>query len=196
MSLVVRPATADDRDEVDRVSSAAFAEEGPTILRLLRALEDTGAVRSSLVAEQDGRVVGHVQLSRCWVDARERLVEVLVLSPLSVDPDHQGRGVGTALLEAAVRAADDLGAPAVVLEGDWGYYGARGFRSATSLGFTRPSPRIPEPAFQVRTLTAYDDRVRGPLVYCEAFWATDTVGLRDPFLSEVEERARTHPSSR
>lgn len=65
--------------------------------------------------------------------------------------------------------------------------------AATPLGFTRPSPRIPEPAFQVRLLPSYDESVRGPLVYCEAFWATDTVGLRDPFLAEVETRAGVPP---
>ncbi len=196
MSATVRPAAAEDREAIGRTSSAAFGEEGPRILRLLRALDETGAVRSSLVAEHDGEVVGHVRLNRSWIDARERLVEVLVLSPLAVAPGHQGRGIGTALLGSAVEAADRLGAPAVFLEGDWRYYGSRGFRAATPLGFTRPSPRIPEPAFQVRLLAAYDDRVRGPLVYCEAFWATDTVGLRDPLLAEVERRAGTRPPGR
>jgi putative acetyltransferase len=193
VSMVIRPATPADRAAVERVASAAFGEEGPTIVRLLRALEASEAVRASLVADADGEVVGHVQLDRSWVDARKRLVDVLVLSPLSVAPGHQGRGVGTSLLEAAVAEAERLGAPALFLEGDWTYYGRRGFEAATPLGFTRPSPRVPEPAFQVRLLAADEPWVRGPLVYCEAFWATDTVGLRDPFLAEVEARVGVPP---
>ena len=184
--MTVRPATSADRPALDGVVAAAFGDEGAAIVDLLVALDATGATRADLVAVEDGEVVGHVRLSRSWVDARERLVDVLVLSPLSVAPAHQGRGVGTSLLTAAVAAAEALGSPAVFLEGDWRYYGPRGFDAATPLGFTRPSPRVPEPAFQVRLLPAYEDWVRGPLVYCEAFWATDSVGLRDPLLAEVE----------
>jgi putative acetyltransferase len=184
-----RAATSEDRDVVEHVVRTAFDDQDGRVVGLLRALEATDAVRASIVAVDDGAVVGHVQLNRSWVDARERLVDVLVLSPLSVLPSHQARGVGATLLEAAVAEAERLGAPAVFLEGDWTYYGRRGFHAATPVGFTRPSPRIPEPAFQVRLLPAYEEWMRGPLVYCEAFWATDTVGLRDPHLAEVEERA-------
>ena len=191
--MQIRLATPADRAAVEHVAGTAFGEEGPTILRLLAALEASDAVRASLVAVDGDEVAGHVQLNRSWVDARERLVDVLVLSPLSVAPSHQGRGVGTALLKAAVVEAGRLGAPALFLEGDWTYYGARGFAAATPLGFTRPSPRVPEPAFQVRLLAHDEPWMRGPLVYCEAFWATDTVGLRDPFLAEVEARLRPDP---
>ena len=191
--MSTRPATPGDTEAIRGLAAAAFGEaaDGP-VVRLLQALDATGAVRASLVATRGGdadEVVGHVQLNRCWVDARERLVEVLVLSPLSVHPDHQGRGHGTGLLEAALAAAEDHGAPAVFLEGDWTFYGRRGFHAATPVGFLRPSARIPEPAFQVRLLAAYEEWMRGPLVYCEAFWATDTVGLRDPHLAEVERRS-------
>src|SRR6185295_4600512 len=96
-----RAARPDDDAAIDAVIGAAFGEEGPVIVRLLGLLAAAGHRRASLVAEQDGALVGHVQLSRSWVDARERLVEVLVLSPLSVLPEAQGRGVGTALVAAA-----------------------------------------------------------------------------------------------
>jgi putative acetyltransferase len=65
---------------------------------LLGLLAAAGHRVAGLVAEDDGTVVGHVQLSRSWVDTRERLVDVLVLSPLPVHPDAQGRGLGTALV--------------------------------------------------------------------------------------------------
>jgi putative acetyltransferase len=193
MAPTIRPATPEDRPGVEQVVAAAFGDHGESVVDLLGVLDATGATRASLVAVDTDGVVGHVQLSRSWVDARARLVEVLVLSPLSVAPHRQARGLGTALLETAVAEAERLGAPAVFLEGDWTYYGRRGFMAATPLGFTRPSPRIPEPAFQVRLLPSYDESVRGPLVYCEAFWTTDTVGLRDPLLAEVETRAGVPP---
>ncbi len=47
--------------------------------------------------------------------------------------------------------------------------------------------RIPDPAFQVAVLDAHEAWMTGALVYCEAFWALDCVGLRDPLLAELEE---------
>lgn len=175
----IRSATGDDAAGIQRVVADAFGpEEGPTVARLVTALEAAGHVRTSLVAEVDGRVAGHTQLSRSWVDARRALVEVVVLSPLSVDPDHQGRGIGTGLLAAAVTDAERLGAPAVFLEGDPAYYGPRGWAAAGPLGFTKPSVRIPDAAFQVVLLAGHQDWMTGALVYCDPFWALDCVGLR------------------
>ena len=52
----------------------------------------------SLVAERDGELVGHVLFTRSWLDAPERLIEILVLSPLSVAPEHRGGGIGERLV--------------------------------------------------------------------------------------------------
>ena len=84
----------------------------------------------SLVAEVDGEVVGHVGLSHAWVDARRELVDVWVLSPLSVVPERQGAGVGTRLARGGRRRGPAGGAPLLFLEGDPGFYGARGFERA------------------------------------------------------------------
>jgi len=193
--MEIRPAAPDERSLVERVVAEAFEEEpGGRVSRLLRALDATSAVRSSLVAVDRGRIVGHVQLNRSWVDARPALVDVLVLSPLSTVPDRQGEGIGTALIGAALDEARRCASPAVFLEGAWNYYGKRGFQAATPLGFQRPSHRIPESAFQVALLEGYEPWMVGPLIYCEAFWSTDTVGLRDPRLAQVEEQAaRSRP---
>ena len=185
--MEIRAALAADQSEIEAVAAGAFEEETDgRIVRLLRALADSGAMRASLVAIAEGEIVGHVALSRSWVDARERLVDVLVLSPLSVRPDRQRAGIGTTLITAALVEAERLGAPAVFLEGGWDYYGSRGFSAATPMGFTAPSSRIPGPAFQVARLPAYEAWMTGAFVYCEAFWAHDAVGLRDPLLAQVE----------
>jgi putative acetyltransferase len=182
----IRAARRVDDAAVDEIVVRAFGDEGPTIVRLLGLLAAAGHRVAALVAEDDGRVVGHVQLSRSWVDARERLVDVLVLSPLSVHPDAQGRGVGTALVAAALDHAAALGGPAMFVEGSPAYYGARGFVRASAQGFTRPSVRIPDAAFQVALLATHRPWMTGALVYCDPFWATDAVGLRDPLLAQWE----------
>lgn len=184
----IRPAQNVDRPAVRRVVEAAFGDHGLVVADLVEALDAAQRTELSLVAEIDGAVVGHVQLNHSWVDARERLVDVLVLSPLSVSPEHQRAGVGTALVASALEAAANAGSPAVFLEGSPAYYGARGFERAGTHGFLRPSNRIPDAAFQVAVLPGHEPWMTGQLVYCDPFWALDCVGLRDPELAELEVR--------
>jgi putative acetyltransferase len=186
--LEVRPVQPVDRDAVRRVNQEAFGRD--KVPDMVDALAAAGDVLLGLVAEVSGVVVGYVQLNRCWVDARERLVEVAVLSPLATAPSHQRQGIGTTLVAAALDAARNDGHPAVFLEGDPDFYGPRGFVAGTSLGFERPSRRIPEAAFQVVLLD--EELPRGALVYCQTFWTQDCVGLRDPRLAAVEEYLATN----
>ena len=132
-------------------------------------------------------VVGHVGLSHAWLDARRRLVDVLVLSPLSTVPERHREGIGTALVRAAVAAADELGTPAVFLEGDPRFYGTRGFSPAAVHGCEPASVRTPAAAFQVAPLGGYEEWMVGRLVHPDVWWRHDAVGLRDPELARLEE---------
>jgi putative acetyltransferase len=183
LEIRVRAQQPGDADAVFSVILAAF-DDDPTVAPLDADLARRSDSRG-YVAEHDGRIVGHVRLTRCWVDAGRALVEALVLSPLSVSPDVQGRGVGTALVGRAVAEAESSGAPAVVLEGDPGYYSRLGFRPASELGITPASPRVPRAAFQTVRFPAYDAWMRGQIVYPEPFWTHDAVGLRGDTLAEV-----------
>ncbi|MFI5099691.1 MAG: GNAT family N-acetyltransferase [Actinomycetes bacterium] len=136
---------------------------------------------TAFVASSTQGLVGHVRLTWGWLDAPARLVDVLILSPLSVAPAWQRRGVGRALVARAVAGATDLAAPLLLLEGDPGYYSGGGFEPAAGVGLTRPSVRIPEPAFQVVRLPGYESWMTGAVVYPDTFWEFDRVGLRgDP----------------
>lgn len=173
----VRPERPDDHDAVRAVVSAAFGED--SVAELLDALRTSPAwLDLSWVAEDEAGVVGHVSLTRAWVDDPRALVDVLVLSPLSVRPDHQRAGVGTALVTEALARAAELDEPLVFLEGDPGYYSRLGFVAAGPLGFSAPSVRIPERGFQVWPTPAYRGGLSGALVYPDVFWRHDAVGLR------------------
>jgi putative acetyltransferase len=190
----VRPARAGDSPGVERVIRAAFGAEHPghgdEVVELWRELDESGLVRLSLVAVVDGRVVGHVGVSHAWLDARRALVDVLLLSPLSVLPSHQARGIGTTLLAAVLAAGEQTGKPAMVLEGSPVYYGGRGFDRGSVHGITAPSDRTPDAAFQVVRFGTWQEWMTGRVVYPDVWWRRDAAGLRDPVLAELEERFR------
>jgi putative acetyltransferase len=169
------------RDEVRRVHRAAFGDHGEVVVRVLDGLRRRATAQDSLslVALEDGRVVGHVLFTRSLLDAPRRLVEVSVLSPLAVVPDRQGAGTGPALVRSGLRRLDERRVPLVFLEGDPAYYGRLGFRPGGELGFRKPSLRIPDAAFQVVALQAHEPWMTGTLVYSEVFWEHDAVGLRE-----------------
>ena len=177
-------------DDVLPVIRAAFTDEGEQVAQLWAELEQSDALRASLVAEQDGAVVGHVGLSHAWLDARRELVDVWLLSPLGVVPDRQGSGIGTRLLAAAVEEARAGDAPLLFLEGDPNYYRARGFERASEYALTAPSSRTPEPAFQVVRFAGYEDWMTGQVIFRDIWWRHDCAGVRDPMLAEIEEMLR------
>lgn len=178
----VRRAEPSDRAAIETVVRAAFAEE-PVVATIVEDLHAAGRAEIELVAVDGDEVVGHVLLSRAWVDDETALAEVLVLSPLGVAPDRQGGGLGGALIAAALEAAREAGETHVFLEGDPGYYSRHGFAPALEHGFLRPTERIPGPAFQVAVLTQRP--ITGRLVYPDAFWAHDAAGLRGETLAQV-----------
>jgi putative acetyltransferase len=99
---------------------------------------------------------------------------VASLSPLSVDPEHQGRGVGSALVRAVTAVVDAAGEPLVVLEGSPWYYARFGFEGSVPLGITITLPVwAPAEASQVLRLARYDPSIRGHLRYPAAFDVLD-----------------------
>jgi putative acetyltransferase len=173
-----RPA---DTDVVKDVHAQAFGRKhGELVAALVSDLRTVVAAddRLSLVAEHEGGVIGHVLFSRGWLDASPRLVDVQVLSPVGVLPEHQRAGVGTALIRCGLETLAGRGVPAVFLEGDPDYYRRLGFSPAAPLGFRKPSLRIPDAAFQVILLPSHEPWMTGTLVYAEPFWRRDVVGLR------------------
>lgn len=186
MAVEVREAGDVDTPALEAVVEAAFGGHGVAINDVMARLRGADDMAVELVAELDGEVVGCVALSRAWLDARERLVDVLVLSPLAVAPDHQRQGIGARLLAEVPGVAERLGAPLVFLEGDPGYYGRHGWSAASDHGLERPSRRIPEPACQVLLLRGHEPWMTGRLVYPDVWWRLDLVGLRDPDLAALE----------
>jgi putative acetyltransferase len=170
--MLIRRESVDDVDAIRTVTARAFdgrpysnGSEAP-LVDALRA--DPGWIPAlSLVAEVDGAVVGHVVCTRATLSGQP----VLGLGPLSVDPDWQRRGVGSALVHTVLGGADALGEPLVVLLGDPAYYRRFGFRPASGYGIEPPVPQW-APGFQARALSTYRADLRGPFAYAAPFQDT------------------------
>jgi putative acetyltransferase len=118
----------------------------------------------SFTALEAGGAVGHVTASRATVDNDS----VVAVGPIGVLPEYQGVGIGSALMDALLTAADGADVPMIVLLGPPQYYRRFGFRPARELGVIPPEPTWGE-AFQARPLTAYTPAVAGRFQYASAF---------------------------
>ena len=163
-----KPAT-DDAPAADGTLEANLVDE-------LRAEGDLLAPLC-LVAEQDGRVVGHVAMSRTLLD--DQPSALVALGPLGVLPDLQGTGIGSALVHATLAAADALGHPGVVLLGHPTYYPRFGFGPAVDHGVTPPQDWGPA-YFMLRPLGAWGDGLSGAVPLRTGVRAARGLGPRTP----------------
>ena len=93
------------------------------------------AERLSLVAVEDGRVIGTVRL---WHVTAGPGCNALLLGPLAVDPACRNRGIGSALMRRAVARARMFGHRAILLVGDAPYYERFGFKAAATADLWMP----------------------------------------------------------
>jgi putative acetyltransferase len=141
--------------EVERAAFGRSVE--PDIVEAIRDEADSFA----LVASIGATIVGHVQLSRAWIGEEP----VVALGPIAVEPDRQRRGIGSALVTAALEEAARRGERAVILLGDPEYYGRLGFVPGSHLGLRNPYAGTIEDGFTIEEadfqMALLDDRATG-----------------------------------
>lgn len=88
-----------------------------------------------LVAEKDGKLLGQNIFFPAEIQTDSaRALPILTMGPLGIAPEHQRQGYGKQLLVATLRRAAEQGFGAVCIEGDIGFYGTCGFRTAADFG--------------------------------------------------------------
>ena len=173
--MIIRPETPADHQAIRDVTTAAFGGDDEALLVDLIRDSPHFVPQLSLVAEEDGVILGHVLLSHVMLKG-EADREVLSLAPLTVHPNHQHKGVGTALVRAGIAAARQAGEDIMVLEGHPGYYPRFGFERAVALGIDKPDPRVPDEAFMVFFVDETARGTTGKLVYPSAFHEAGAIG--------------------
>jgi putative acetyltransferase len=166
----IRPETPDDIDAIAELHRAAFgrADEAALVDAVRRSAHFIGDL--SLVAELNGQVVGHALLSRADLAPAEGgdPVPLLALAPIAILPLHQGRGIGTLLMRAAIALADARASEAaIVVLGPPSLYERFGFEPAASWDVGGPWEGAAD-AFQLRPVAGRTPTA-GTVVYPPAF---------------------------
>ena len=132
----VREERAGDAAAISAVHLAAFPTSSEA--NLIEQLRNDGDIAASLVAADRGEVVGHVLFSRMSVEADGQQLHGWGLAPLSVVPDRQRTGIGSALVEAGIDRARATGVQIIFVLGEPAYYGRFGFDAKSAAPFASP----------------------------------------------------------
>lgn len=125
----IRDEQAGDEEAIFAVHAAAFPTDAEA--RLVDALRGARHLVLSLVAEIEGRVIGHVAWSPVSVEGCSSVPSALGLAPVAVLPAEQHRGVGGALVRTGLERCRSAAVPFVVVLGEPAYYGRFGFVPAS-----------------------------------------------------------------
>ncbi len=167
--ITIRQETPADRpaihDLVERAFATAKHADGneQDLVDTLRQ-GDAYIPELSLVAELDGKLAGHIMFTTGHAGSSE----VLVLAPLSVDPAHQGKGIGSMLVEAGHRIAQSSGYEYSMVLGEADYYARFGYACADEWGVNVPEG-IEREYFLAAKLSESAKPLTGDLIYAPEF---------------------------
>lgn len=158
---MIRPAVPADWPAIHAVETAAFGR--PDEANLVDALRSDGDALVELVAEEDGKIVGHILFSPLATDTGAAFA---ALAPVAIIPERQKDGLGGALILAGLEACRSRGIAAVILLGHPDYYPRFGFSAEAARTIKAP---FSGPAFMGLALT--QDALAGPatITYARAF---------------------------
>ncbi len=142
-NVIIRNETHDDISAITEVTIAAFKtlEIGNhTEQFIIEALRAAKALAVSLVAGIDGRVVGHIAFSPMTIS--DGTPNWYGLGPVSVLPEHQGKGIGKALIRTGLARLKDMNAQGCCLVGHPDYYRKFGFRNVSGLVHEGVPPEV------------------------------------------------------
>lgn len=164
MAIIIRSEQPGDEQIIHDLTVAAFeimpfsnGSEAP----IITALRNDGDLTVSLVAVGGGDIVGHVAFSPVTIGVESN--GWYGLGPVSVWPDKQRQGIGSALIEEGLSILKANGSKGCVLIGDPAYYGRFGFKSDGNLSYREL------PARYVQSLPFQSEPATGEVKFSPAF---------------------------
>jgi putative acetyltransferase len=164
--MIIRKETDADIEAITEVTIAAFDTlpiSNHTEQFIINALRAADALTISLVAEINGRIVGHIAFSPVTISDGSK--GWYGLGPVSVLPDYHKQGIGKSLVNAGVSLLKELGGQGCALVGDPNYYKRFGFRNYPEL----IHEGVPQEVFLALPFT--ENVPQGIVVFHEGFLA-------------------------
>lgn len=165
--ILIRSETNADVSAINEVTIAAFKTleiSNQTEQFIIKALRAANALTISLVAELDGRIVGHIAFSPVTISDGTK--NWYGLGPVSVLPEYQRQGIGKALIQEGLSRLKGMNAKGCCLVGHPDYYRQFGFKSVLGLVVDG----VPQEVFFA---LSFDEHTpRGIVTFHEAFTAT------------------------
>lgn len=167
MNVTIRTEQTADLEQIYHVNEAAFRT--PVEARLVDALRQQGIELISLVADDDGKVVGHILFSPVQLVNETAVTPSVALGPMAVLPTYQNQSIGSRLVRAGLAACRAAGHDLVFVLGHPNFYPRFGFKPTAPFGI-RSQFDVPDDVFMVAELqpNALTGK-KGQVVYHSAF---------------------------
>lgn len=163
----IRCETLLDYPTIAEVNTLAFKGKNEAQLIDKIRLSERYIPELSLVAEIDGKVIGHILYS--YIDlVNEDTLKVLALAPIAIHPQFHNKGIGSALITASLEIANTKREAIVIVLGYPSFYTRFGFVPSVSYEIESPFP-VPSDVFMVKILQNYEEKYKGKVVYPPAF---------------------------
>ena len=168
--LTVRPETKEEYETIRHLIQEAF---DPMPFSTGKEWQLVEAIRSSngyipelaLVAELKGEIIGHIMVSEVAIDGKSSMIPALILSPVSVLPQFQRKGIGQVLCRKAVEEASKMDYPVMIVIGDPNYYSRFGFQPAVPEGVYLPFGFEEEYLLMIPLKTGVLEKVSGAIQF-------------------------------
>ncbi len=167
--VILREETSADYDAIGEINRQAFGGEDE--VRLIDWLRADGDVIASVVAVEDGQVVGHILFCGLIIETSAGQIAAAALAPMAVRPERQRQGIGSKLVEHGLALCRKRGLPAVVVVGHPEYYPRFGFSASLAKNLKSPYSGPACMAMELAPGSIAD--VQGSLRYPRAFELLD-----------------------
>ena len=168
MGVSIRDEKPADIPAIRKLNALAFGQSQEA--EIIDELRKNCKALLSLVAEDDGVIVGHVLFSPVTFDNDIGAPVGMGLAPMAVLPERQGEGLGSALVEAALEKLKEMRCPFIVVLGHADYYPRFGFVPASTFGFRCQWEGVPDENFMTLVLSAEAVKdIQGVLRYRNEF---------------------------
>ncbi|MUP47425.1 N-acetyltransferase [Gramella sp. BOM4] len=171
----IRQETEKDHKTVFEVIKESFQDEKMSNHKeqfLVEKLRKSNAFipELSLVAEFENKIVGYILLTRVKIKNNHNTFDSLALAPISVLPEFQGRGIGSALINFAQQKARALDFSSVVLLGHENYYPRFGYKRAELFNIEFPFKAPKENCMLVELKKDALKEIKGLVEYPKEFY--------------------------